>query len=159
MTEVRTTSSTGGEKGVKEARFDLIPVKALETVATLYGRGAKKYSEHNWRKGYEWSKSYAAMQRHLNAFWNGEDIDPEMGLPHLACAIFHAMTLLTFMEEQPEFDDRFVGPRTKEQAQSEEAIALLREKLINGSPMVLTPQEASEIAFGQKLTEEELNVG
>ncbi|UQS94717.1 hypothetical protein SEA_ZEINA_43 [Arthrobacter phage Zeina] len=133
MTEVRTTSSTGGEKGVKEARFDLIPVKALETVATLYGRGAKKYSEHNWRKGYEWSKSYAAMQRHLTAFWGGEDIDPEMGLPHLACAIFHAMTLLTFMEEQREFDDRFVGPRTLEQVQSEEAIALLREKLLGNS--------------------------
>lgn len=106
-TEVRTTSATGGEKGTKPERFDLIPVAALSKVAQLYGRGAEKYSEHNWRKGYEWSKSYAALQRHSNAFWNGEDLDPEMQLPHMASVVFHALTLLTFMDEQKQFDDRF----------------------------------------------------
>lgn len=105
--EVRSRSSTGGEKGTKPERYDLIPVEALATVARLYGRGAEKYAEHNWRRGYEWSKSYAAMQRHANAFWNGEDIDPEMQLPHLSSVIFHALTLITFMEEQPAFDDRY----------------------------------------------------
>lgn len=105
--EVRTTSETGGEKGVKEARYDLIPVEALEQVAVLYGRGAAKYAEHNWRRGYEWSKSYAALQRHANAFWRGEDVDAEMRLPHLASVVFHALALMTFMEEQKGFDDRF----------------------------------------------------
>lgn len=108
LREERTVSSTGGEKGVKEARYDLIPVEALEKVAILYGRGAKKYEEHNWRKGYEWSKSYAAMQRHIQAFWRGEDFDDELDVPHLASAIFHALSLLTFMDEHPEFDDRFI---------------------------------------------------
>lgn len=107
MTEVRTTSSTGGEKGTKPERYDLIPVEALRTMAQLYGKGAAKYSEHNWRKGYEWSKSYAALQRHVNQFWGGEDIDDEMQLPHLAGVVFHAFTLMTFMQEQPGFDDRF----------------------------------------------------
>lgn len=107
MTEVRTTSSTGAEKGVKPERYDLIPVDALAAVARLYGQGAKKYAEHNWRAGYEYSKSYAAMQRHANQFWNGEDVDPEMGESHLAAVIFHAMTLLTFQQEHPEFDDRY----------------------------------------------------
>lgn len=105
--ETRTVSSTGGEKGVKPERYDLIPVEALAKVARLYGRGAEKYEEHNWRKGYEWSKSYAALQRHANQFWAGEDIDEEMQLPHLTSVIFHALALLTFMEEHPEFDDRF----------------------------------------------------
>lgn len=105
--EIRTTSSTGGEKGTKLERFDLIPVGALSTVAHLYGKGAAKYSENNWRKGYEWSKSYSALQRHANAFWNGEDLDPEMQLPHMASVIFHALALITFMQEQPGFDDRF----------------------------------------------------
>lgn len=107
MTEVRTTSSTGGEKGTKPERYDLIPVEALRIMAQLYGKGAAKYSEHNWRKGYEWSKSYAALQRHVNQFWGGEDIDDEMQLPHLAGVVFHAFTLMTFMQEQPGFDDRF----------------------------------------------------
>lgn len=116
MTEVRTTSSTGGEKGAKPERFDLIPVEALGIVAQLYGKGAEKYAAHNWRKGYEWSKSYAALQRHANAFWSGQDNDPEMELPHMAAVAFHALTLMTFMWEQPQFDDRFIGPRTQEDA-------------------------------------------
>ena len=125
MTEVRTTSSTGGEKGVKPERYDLIPVEAMASVAQLYGKGAQKYEAHNWRRGYEWSKSYQALQRHATAFWGGEDLDPEMQLPHLASVVFHALTLMTFMKEQPQFDDRFIGPLNE----SETALALLREKL------------------------------
>ena len=105
--EVRSVSSTGGEKGVKEERFSLIPVEALEVLAALYGRGAQKYAEHNWRQGYEFSKSYDALQRHANAFWRGENNDQETGKPHMASVIFHAMALIIFMEEHPEFDDRY----------------------------------------------------
>lgn len=111
--EVRTTSATGGQKGTKPERYDLIPIEALAHVARLYGAGAAKYSAHNWRKGYEWSKSYAAMQRHATQFWAGEDIDPEMGTPHLASVIFHAMALLVFMDEQPGYDDRYTTTRER----------------------------------------------
>ena len=137
MTEVRTTSSTGGEKGMKPERYDLIPVEALASVARLYGEGTKKYSEHNWRKGYEWSKSYAALNRHLAEFWKGVDIDPETGQPHLAAVVFHAFTLLTFMEEQPEFDDRYstISNQRLEEEQREEMIADLRRQLTEpGAP-------------------------
>lgn len=105
--EVRSVSSTGAEKGVKLAAFDLIPSGPLHKLAEHYGIGAKKYSAHNWRAGYEWSKSYAAMMRHLNAFWGGEDIDEETGSPHLAAAAFHCFAILEWMETHPEFDDRY----------------------------------------------------
>lgn len=141
MTEVRTTSSTGGEKGVKPERYDLIPVEALAQVARLYGNGAKKYKAHNWRQGYEWSKSYAALQRHANAFWQGEDIDPEMGLPHLAAVVFHALALMTFMDEFPEFDDRFIGPLNKTEA----SLADLRKVLTEG----VVPADEVRKAFSQ----------
>lgn len=107
MSEIRTVSSTGAEKGMKDERFDLIPPDALAAVARHYGIGARKYAAHNWRKGYEWSKSYAAMQRHATQFWGGEDIDEETGSPHMAAVAFHALALLTFMVEHPEFDDRY----------------------------------------------------
>src|SRR6185312_14556771 len=94
--ETRTTSATGAEKGVKLAAFDLIPMEALTKVATHYGIGARKYAAHNWRAGYEWSKSFAAMQRHATQFWAGEDMDTETGSPHMAAVAFHALTLLTF---------------------------------------------------------------
>jgi hypothetical protein len=73
--EVRTTSSTGGQKGVKLQRFDLIPIGPLTKLAEHYGRGALKYDEHQWRQGFEWSKSYSAIMRHLTAWWDGEDYD------------------------------------------------------------------------------------
>jgi hypothetical protein len=104
--EVRTVSETGGEKGVKDERYDLLPVTPLDIVARHYGVGARKYSDRNWEKGYEWSKSFAAMQRHMWAFWGGEDIDPENGSPHLAAVVFHAFALLEFADTHPEYDDR-----------------------------------------------------
>jgi hypothetical protein len=104
--EWRSTSATGGEKGVKPERYDLIPVSSLRELALVYGYGANKYSDRNWEKGYEYSKSYAALQRHLNQFWSGQNNDEESGLPHLAHAMFHIMALLQFVEHFPDFDDR-----------------------------------------------------
>ncbi len=104
--EVRTTSATGGQKGTKQARFDLIPAGPLWELAELYGAGAKKYSDHNWRKGYEWSKSFAALMRHAWLFWNGQNNDVETGRHHMASVVFHAFALIEYGRTHPEFDDR-----------------------------------------------------
>jgi hypothetical protein len=136
--EVRTTSSTGGEKGVKLERFDLIPTGPLAELAAHYGRGARKYANHQWRQGYEWSKSYSAMLRHQNAFWAGFDydvcsndpdgcqyvdndgepyeiIEPDTcfnhtGSHHMAAVAWHAFLLLEFKDTYPEHDDRYKPP-------------------------------------------------
>ena len=105
-TEVRVTSSTGGEKGQKLARYDLLPAGPLRAVAELYGKGSEKYADRNWELGYDWSLSFAALNRHLWLFWQGEDIDPETGLPHLAAVAWHALALMEFSVKHPEFDDR-----------------------------------------------------
>ena len=135
MTEIRTTSSTGGKKGVKNQRFDLIPIGPLTELAEHYGRGARKYDSHQWRNGFEWSKSYAALMRHMTAFWGGEDYDTcpdtregcsdvtEAGEPfvadvegscynhtgshHLVCAAWQTFALLEFKDTFPEHDDRY----------------------------------------------------
>ena len=99
--------ATGAKKGQKLARFDLIPQYPLWKLAELYGRGAQKYAEHNWRHGYQWSLSFAACMRHLWSFWGGEDNDPETGMPHVTCAAFHAFALTQFMKDYQEGDDRF----------------------------------------------------
>jgi hypothetical protein len=112
-TEVRVTSETGGAKGVKEARFDQIPTWPLWQVAVKFGKGNEKYPMtddglDNWRRGYEWSKSYAACMRHLTAFWSGEDIDEETGQLHLIAVAWHAMVMSEWWsrEEMHKFDDR-----------------------------------------------------
>ena len=92
------------------ARFDLLPAEPLRQVAEHYGKGAEKYAARNWERGYEWSKSYGALQRHANAFWGGEDIDEETGSPHMAAVVFHALALLEFARTHEAFDDRPNSP-------------------------------------------------
>jgi hypothetical protein len=96
----------GASKGAKLARYDLIPVEPLRLLAEHFGRGAAKYSERNYERGYAWSLSYAALQRHANQFWGGEDLDPETGSPHLIAVAWHALALVEFMRTHPEKDDR-----------------------------------------------------
>lgn len=122
--EVRTTSSTGGQKGVKPQRHDLLPRPALDRIAEVYAFGAGKYADHNWRLGYEWGKSYAAAQRHLTAFWDGESDDDESGLSHLAHAGFHIFALLTWLSQDGEgvdnpFDDRWTTARARRVLEAE----------------------------------------
>lgn len=133
--EVRTTSSTGGQKGVKAQRFDLIPAGPLMELAELYGYGAAKYDVHQWRQGYEWEKSFAAIQRHSWAWQAGFDYDVcsndpggcqhvdskgepfETGRPdtcynhtgahHMTAVAWHAFGLLEFKDTHPGHDDRY----------------------------------------------------
>lgn len=113
-TEVRSVDpDTGAEKGTKLARYDLIPVLPLKKLAEHYGKGAEKYADHNWRKGYDWSKSYAALQRHANEFWGGEDLDPELRSNHMAAVAFHAFTLLEYCETMRNKDDRWTTVKSR----------------------------------------------
>lgn len=107
ITEVRIVNeSTGGAKGSKLARFDLVPWDQMWKVAEVYGKGAEKYAERNWEQGYDWSLSFAAMMRHATQFWNGESYDEETDCHHMAAVIFHALAIMRFEESYPDGDTR-----------------------------------------------------
>jgi len=56
--------------------------------ALAFCEGALKYGTHNWRAaGVRASIYRAALDRHIAKWWNGEDVDPKTGVPHLASAI------------------------------------------------------------------------
>ncbi len=99
-------SETDGKKGVKLARFDLIPSYPLWKLAEVYGIGALKYADRNWERGIPFTKLYGAMQRHANQFWAGEDVDPLDGQMHLASVAWMAFALLELQRTHPELDDR-----------------------------------------------------
>jgi hypothetical protein len=103
---ILTDPKTGGKKGTKSARYDLIPSDSLDEVAKVYGYGASIYAPRNWECGYAWGLSIAALERHVSAFKQRQDIDPESGLPHLAHAVFHCLSLMRFMRSYPDGDDR-----------------------------------------------------
>lgn len=92
---------TGGRKGQKLARFDMIPSDVLWELAEHYGKGESKYPSDetglpNWQRGYDWRLSVAALQRHLHSFLQGEDEDPETGSSHLTAVMWHAIALRFF---------------------------------------------------------------
>ena len=105
--EVRVTSETGGQKGQKDARLGGVDALALEQLALVAGMGEKKYSRYNYLKGYNWSLSVDALCRHLLAFLNGEDTDPESGLPHTAHVAWHGLALTSFLQRGLGTDDRY----------------------------------------------------
>lgn len=93
--------TTGGMKGQKLARFDMIPPDVLWELAEHFGKGEAKYPSDenglpNWQRGYSWRLSVAALLRHFFAFLKGEDIDPETGSSHLIAVVWHAMALRWF---------------------------------------------------------------
>jgi len=90
----------------EKLRYDLLPPEALQSVVKVYTFGAKKYSPRNWEKGILWSRIFSGIMRHMWAWYRGEDLDPETGLPHTAHATFGCLALLQYMNTKTDFDDR-----------------------------------------------------
>lgn len=72
---------------------DKLPMHLWPETATMLGamaflEGGLKYGRMNWRAaGVKASIYYDALRRHINAWFEGEDVDPDSGLPHLAHAL------------------------------------------------------------------------
>lgn len=90
-------ATTGGRKfdGGK-LEYGLLPPKALEATVDVLTFGAQKYERDNWQKVPDSKRRYFdALQRHLWAWKQGEQVDPESGRHHLA----HALCCLMFLYE------------------------------------------------------------
>lgn len=90
-----TEQSTNPKRamGVKKASMQAVPNTALLYLGQVMEGGAAKYGPFNWRDSpVDSGTYYDAAQRHLMAWQDGQDVDAESGLPHLAhvmacCAI------------------------------------------------------------------------
>ena len=102
------TATTGGRKfdGGK-LQYGLLPPLALKATVEILTFGAEKYEPDNWKYVPDSKRRYFdAMQRHVWAWKNGEQLDPESGIHHLA----HAMCCLMFLYEHDtiySIDDNF----------------------------------------------------
>jgi len=103
----KLTQGTKHDEG--KLRYDLISPIALEKLVQVLTYGAKEYAPRNWEKGIKFSRVFAAIQRHLWAFWNKDNWDKESKLSHLAHAECCIMFLLHYFEnydKYKDFDDR-----------------------------------------------------
>jgi hypothetical protein len=85
----------GSKLDAQKPRWSLFPWDALEAVLSVLEHGAVKYSVDGWTKVPESRRRYYdALMRHLVAWWGGERLDRESGLPHLAHLSCNALFLL-----------------------------------------------------------------
>lgn len=74
-----------GAAGALKTPLGLIPPYAMEQTAWVHKLGSDKYGPYNWRKTGVCASTYVnAILRHLNAWRDGENLDPESGISHLA---------------------------------------------------------------------------
>jgi hypothetical protein len=82
---MNTPNDPKGAAGALKTPLGLIPSYAMEQTAWVHKLGAEKYGPFNWRKTGVCASTYVnAILRHLNAWRDGETVDPESGISHLA---------------------------------------------------------------------------
>ena len=87
-------------EGVKydgeKPKMHLLPPKAIIEVAKVLTFGANKYDEENWKKLEDLQSRYTSgALRHIFAHMDGEDLDSESNVSHVA----HAICCLLFKLE------------------------------------------------------------
>ena len=74
--------------GVRKAGMSFVPQVPLAELGVAMVEGALKYGPFNWREaGVRSSVYFDAVTRHIRAWWEGEEIDPDSGLSHLVKAM------------------------------------------------------------------------
>jgi hypothetical protein len=86
--------------------LDQLVPEAIRQEALVFAYGEARYDKFNWCKGHPWTQPLASALRHLFAFRDGEDLDPESGLSHLAHARANLAILFFCLQYHPDLDDR-----------------------------------------------------
>jgi hypothetical protein len=92
---------------IRKAPLSTVSAPVLMEVGVGMQEGGAKYGRHNYRAiGVRGSVYYDATMRHLMAWWEGEDIDPDSGLSHVTKAICSLVVLRDAMIQNKFNDDR-----------------------------------------------------
>lgn len=87
--------------------LSLIPMISNIEHAKAFMVGEKKYGRYNYCLGHKASQLKAAAQRHLDAWFNGEEFDPKDGQHHLGSAMACCSMILRQQELGTLKDDRY----------------------------------------------------
>jgi len=93
--------------GEAKVKLSDTPTIGIQLMGQVHTNGAAKYGRFNWREHTVSSTVYYdAAQRHLMAWFDGETIDPESGLPHLAHVMACCNILLDAKKNEKLNDNR-----------------------------------------------------
>ena len=121
--------------GIAKACLSAIPTIALWELGLAMLEGALKYGRHNYRGvGVRASVYYDAQNRHTDAWWEGEDIDPDSGLSHITKAIATLVVLRDAMIRGNFEDDRPPSSAPGWMSRFNDHAAMLLEKYKDRNP-------------------------
>lgn len=93
--------------GTGKVPFSTVPAPVIAEIGLAMLEGARKYRRHNYRAiGVRASVYYDAAMRHLTAWWEGQDLDPDSGLHHIIKALSTLTVLRDAMLNAKVNDDR-----------------------------------------------------
>ena len=93
--------------GIKKVPMHCVPSGPLLEIGLAMMEGGRKYGTHNYREvGTRASVYYDAAMRHLIAWWEGEDFDPDSGIHHLMKAAACCIVMRDSMLMANDTDDR-----------------------------------------------------
>lgn len=98
----------GDRFNIGKLKWSLVSFKSLEPMVRVLMFGASKYDDHNWKKGLKYTEVAESLQRHLNAFIDGENHDPESKLSHVGHILCNAMFLSYMSLFREDMDDRYI---------------------------------------------------
>jgi hypothetical protein len=106
MTEARDANPKAA-MGALKVPLHLSPPSARHFIALAFEDGAKKYGPYNWREsGVSASTYVAAAGRHIDAWFDGEEVSADARVHHLAHAMACCAILLDAMTVGKLIDDR-----------------------------------------------------
>ena len=93
-TNSKAPTGNGRKFDSGKPQYGLLPPNALKAIVEILTFGAEKYEPNNWKRVPDAQRRYFdAAMRHLWAWKDGEQNDPESGKNHLA----HAGACIFFM--------------------------------------------------------------
>lgn len=93
--------------GVRKVPMSTVSGPVMMELGLAMMEGARKYGRHNYRDiGVRSSVYYDAAMRHLVAWWEGEDTDPDSEISHLTKAIATIMVIRDAQLHNKVVDDR-----------------------------------------------------
>lgn len=144
MSKLRKPTNPKDIIGINKVPLSTLSCPVLCEMGLGMLEGARKYGRHNYRvEGVSATIYYDATLRHLMAWFEGEDIDPDSGLSHVTKALTALMVLRDSMLMGNWIDDRPVHNSLNIKELNKQA-----KKVINKYPDCVPPY--LEINKGRK---------
>lgn len=101
------TTNPKDKLGIKKVQLNLVPPASKIYQAQAMEDGAVKYGPYNWRDKKVIASIYiGALQRHIDQWYDGENLSEDSGVPHLGHALACIGIIVDALETGNLIDDR-----------------------------------------------------